>query len=403
MPSSSSSRGPRRGDRTRTVHGAHPNAPGPLSAPLVHSATFAFASLEAQLAEQDRGPAGAFYQRYGHPTIHACEERLAELEGAEAALLFPSGMSAIAAAFMSVLSAGDHVLALRQCYGGTLALLEWGAERLGWRVDLVDAREPAAWRAAFRPETRLLHVESPTNPVLFVVDLARAAALAHEHGARLSLDNTVASPLGQHGLALGADLVVYSATKSIGGHSDLLAGAVLGPRAALEQVWRVRKVFGPVPAAETAWQIERSVKTMALRVAAANANALELARRLRGHPGVARVFYPGLEDHPGHAVARSQMHDGFGPLLAFEVRGGGAAAAATADALRLARHAPSLGGVETLVSLPAHTSHVHLGAEGRARAGIPEGTVRLSAGIEDVDDLWADLDQAIAGAAVLEA
>jgi cystathionine gamma-synthase len=362
----------------------------------VHSATFSFPDLESLDVEQERGAAGSFYQRVGHPTLRACEERLAGLEGAEEALLFSSGMAALSAAFLAHLASGDHVIALHQCYGGTHGLLNWGALRLGWSTTLVDARDPAAWEAAFTPRTRVLHIESPTNPTLQVVDVAAAAALAHAHGARLVVDNTVASPVGQHALAMGADLVMYSATKSIGGHSDLLAGVVAGGRAAMEAVHRARTVFGAVPGPEVAWQIERSLKTLVLRVEAANATALALASRLAAHPAVAHVHYAGLPSHPGHALAVRQMSHGFGPLLSFEVQGGAGAAKRVVESLRLIRFAPSLGGVESLVTLPSHTSHVQLGPEGRARAGIAEGLVRVSAGIEDVEDLWADLVQAIA-------
>ena len=389
------------GPDTRAVHGARPAPDGAMSTPIHHSSTFAFPSLDAMNAEQARGPAGAFYQRHGHPTLRACEEHLASLEGAGMALLFPSGMAAISSAFLAHLKAGDHVVVLQQTYGGTRVLLEWGAARLGWTFDLADAREPGSWERAFRPNTRIFHVESPTNPTLCVVDLAAAASLAHRHGAMLSVDNTVASPLGQHPLEHGADLVMHSATKSIGGHGDLLAGAVLGNAARLAAVWEVRKIFGPVPDPGVAWQIERSLKTLPLRIARANANALDLAARLAVHPAVARVFYPGLPDHPGHEIARRQMREGFGPLMAVEPRGGGEAAVAVVNALRVVRHAPSLGGVESLASLPAHTSHIHLGEEGRRRAGIPEGLVRLSIGIEDVADLWADLDRALAQAAAV--
>lgn len=388
---------------TRAVHGPHPDPTGPLSTPIVHSATFSFDSLDAMMAAQDAGASGAFYQRYGHPTTHAVEERLAMLEGSEAALLFPSGMAAISTTFLALLASGDHVVCVDPCYGGTQALLAWGTERLGWSHTLVDARRPETWAAAFRPNTRLLHIESPTNPVLTVVDIAQAASLARDRGVKLTIDNTVASPIGQHGLALGCDLAIYSATKSIGGHSDLLAGVVAGSRAALEPLWKVRKVFGPIVEPAMAWMIERSLKTIALRVPAANANALELARRLAGHAAVAQVFYPGLPGHPGHAVAARQMLHGFGPLLSFEVRGGGDAALAVVNSLRVIRHAPSLGGVESLASLPAFTSHIALGEEGRRRAGIPEGLVRLSAGVEHVDDLWADLGQSLAKAAGVRA
>ncbi len=387
---------PARGPRTRAVHGGEPGKPGPVSTPIVHSSTFSFATLAAMNAEQAKGAGGAFYQRYGHPTLAGCEARLAALDGAEAALLFSSGMAAIGCAFFSTLATGDHVVALHQSYGGTLDLLRYGRDRMGWRFDLVDAREPGAWAAAFRPETKILHVESPTNPTLRVVDLARAAELAHARGALLSVDNTFASPVGQQPTALGADLVLYSATKSIGGHDDLLAGVVTGSRARLAAVEQARKIFGPVPDPELAWRVERSLKTLPLRVEAANAGALALARRLASHPAVAGVMYPGLADHPGHDFAVRQMTLGFGHVLAFEVRGGPKAAQAVVESLQLVLHASSLGGVESLASLPAFTSHLQLGSEGRARAGIPEALVRLSVGIEDLEDLWADLDQALA-------
>jgi cystathionine gamma-synthase len=393
---------PARGVRTRAVHGVHPVSSGPVGTPIVHSATFSFPSLTAMDAEQERGAAGAYYQRVGHPTLHACERTLAGLEGAEEALLFSSGVAALAAMFLAHLKAGDHIIALHQCYGGTHDLVRWGADRFGWSFDLADARDPAGWERLFRRETRILHIESPTNPTLCVVDIERAAKTAHAHGALLTVDNTFASPIGQKPLALGADLVMYSATKSIGGHSDLLAGAVVGAAAALAPVWKARKVFGPVPDPAVAWQIERSLKTLPLRVAAANANALELAKRLAEHPGVAQVMYPGLPSHAGHALAAKQMTLGFGPVLAFEVLGGAAAAEAVVNALQLVKLAPSLGGVESLASMPSATSHIQLGAEGRAKAGIPEGLVRVSAGIEDVEDLWADLDQAIVRAATLK-
>jgi cystathionine beta-lyase/cystathionine gamma-synthase len=401
MPRESKPR-PARGLGTRAVHGVDPVSPGPTSTPIVHSATFSFPSLAAMDAEQERGAAGAYYQRVGHPTLHACEQRLAGLEGAEAALLFSSGVAALAAMFLASLQSGDHIIALHQCYGGTHDLVHWGADRFGWKVDLADARDPSSWERLFRRETRILHIESPTNPTLCVVDIERAARLAHAHGAKLTVDNTFASPIGQRPLALGADLVMYSVTKSIAGHSDLMAGAVLGDAQALAPVWKVRKVFGPIPDPAVAWQVERSMKTLPLRVAAANANALELAQRLAGHPGVAQVMYPGLPGHPGHAVAAKQMTLGYGPVLAFEALGGAAAAEAVVNALQLVKQGPSLGGVESLASMPSATSHIQLGPEGRAKAGIPEGLVRVSAGIEDIEDLWADLEQAVVRAATLK-
>jgi len=391
------------GLETRLVHGPHVGGSGAMSTPIVHSATFSFESLDDMLAAQELGSAGAFYQRLGHPTIHATEERLAALEGAETALLFPSGMGAIGSAFLGHLKAGDHVVCVHPCYGGTQSLLKWGSERFGWTYTLVDVRRPDTWAEAFRPNTRLLHLESPINPILVCFDIAAAAALGHSKGAIVTIDNTIASPIGQHPIALGCDLALYSATKSLGGHSDILAGVVAGSRAAVGPVFEARKVFGPIAEPTMAWLLERSLKTLHLRVRAANANALELARRLQRHAEVVQVFYPGLPDHPTHAVAARQMHEGFGPLLGFEVRGGVEEATRVVNALRVIRQGSSLGGVESLASLAAHTSHRMLGVEGRRAAGIPEGLVRVSAGIETVDDLWADLEQALARAAAVGA
>jgi cystathionine beta-lyase/cystathionine gamma-synthase len=380
---------------TNAVHGPHAGHVGAMSTPIVHSATFSFASLDDMIAAQQQQAAGSFYQRKGHPTIHATEERLAHLEGAEQGLLFPSGMAAISCAFLALLRAGDHVVCVDPCYGGTQALLQWGRERLGWDFTFVDARQPEAWAAAFRPETKLLHLESPINPTLVVLDIARAAALGHDRGAVVSIDNTIASPIGQAPLAMGCDLSLYSATKSIGGHSDLLAGAAMGSAKIVASLHKVREVFGPIAEPTMAWLIERSLKTMPLRVRAANANALALATRLQAHPAVAQVFYPGLPSHPGHAIAARQMRNGFGPLLSFEVKGDAEAALGVVNRLRLIQHGASLGGVESLASLAAYTSHMVLGRAGRARAGIPEGLIRISAGVEHADDLWADLARAL--------
>lgn len=382
---------------TNAVHGPHLDQRGPVSTPIVHSATFTFTALDDLKAAAAADAAGAVYQRRGHPTIFAAEERLAHLEGAEAALLFPSGMAAISCAFLAVLRAGDHVVCVDPCYGGTQALLAWGAERLGWSHTLVDARRPETWAAAIRPETRLLHLECPINPTLAVFDVAAAAAMGKSRGLAVTIDNTIASPIGQRPLDMGCDVSLYSATKSINGHSDVLAGAAMGSRTMIEAMQRVREVFGPIAEPTAAWLIERSLKTMHLRVRAANANALELATRLQGHARVAQVFYPGLPGHPNHAIAARQMTNGFGPLLSFEVRGDADAAQQVVERLRVIRHGASLGGVESLCSLAAHTSHAVLGPEGRARAGIPEGLIRVSAGVEHVDDLWNDLRGALEG------
>lgn len=391
-----------RGANTRAVHGTGHAPGGAVGTPIIHSATFTAPSLEAMLHEQELGQDGSFYQRVGHPTLRRVEERLAQLEGAPRALLFGSGMAAISSALLAHLRPGDHVVALRQCYGGTIELLHWGRERFDWSVVFVDARDPASWEAAFTSNTRILHVESPTNPTLCVVDLEQAAALAHRRGALLSVDNTFASPMGQQPFARGADLVTYSATKSIGGHSDLLAGVALGSREVLDPVFHARVMFGGTCDPTTAWLIERSVKTLPMRVAAANANALGLATRLASHRDVTRVHYPGLTGHPGHEIARRQMAFGFGPVIAIELRDA-EHARSVLDSVTLFGVGPSLGGVDSLIGLPAATSHRMLTPAERAAAGIPDGMIRLSIGIEDLEDLWADLDCALARRPVAKA
>ncbi|MBK7366493.1 MAG: aminotransferase class I/II-fold pyridoxal phosphate-dependent enzyme [Candidatus Eisenbacteria bacterium] len=380
---------------TNAVHGPHTEHRGPVSTPIVHSATFTFEKLEDMVEQQRLDTAGSFYQRKGHPTIFATEERLALLEGCEAALLFPSGMAAISTVFLTLLRTGEHLVCVDPCYGGTQALLAWGREHFGWEYTLVDARRPDTWEAAFQPNTRVLHLESPINPTLAVLDVEAAAAMGKRHGCVVTIDNTIASPLGQRPLEMGCDISLYSATKSIGGHSDLLAGAAMGSWKHLRAAAFTRLVFGPIADPAMAWMIERSLKTMPLRVRAGNANAMELATRLTKHPKVAQVFYPGLPSHPTHALAVKQMREGFGPLLSFEVTGGAEAALAVVNKLKVIKHGASLGGVESLASLAAFTSHQILGPEGRARAGIPEGLVRVSAGVEHVEDLWADLVQAL--------
>ena len=383
----------RAGERTRSVHGPSP-AMGPLSTPLVFSATFAFPSLEAMNAEQQKGPDSAYYQRVGNPTVAACERRLADLEGAERSLLFSSGVAATAAIFLSYLASGDRVAAMRECYGGTLQQLEYGREHFGWRLTLLSAGDPGGWERAIEPGTKIVHVESPTNPVLRVIDLRRAAALAHARGALLTVDGTFGPPVVQKPLALGADLVMHSATKYLGGHSDLLAGVVSGSQPLMEPLAKARRTFGAMLDPMSAWHLERGLKTLPLRMDAIHRNAMSLAQRLEAHPAIERVSYPGLASHPQHALAREQMQ-GFGGVVAVVVRGGGDGARTFIEALRVFSHAPSLGGVESLASLPAYTSHVYMTASERAAAGIDDGMVRLAVGVEDEADLWADLEHAL--------
>ena len=376
------------------VHAGAGRAPDrPLSVPIVQASTFALPSTArgAELSTAVAPP--RFYTRWGNPTIRALEVALAELEGAEAALAFGSGMAAMSTAVIASVAAGDHVLCSRHIYGGVVQLVRDLLPRFGVEGELVDVRDPEALTAHIRPTTRLLLLESPANPTVDVVDLKALCAIARRHGVCTLVDNTWATPWNQRPLALGADGVVHSVTKALGGHSDVIAGAVIGPRAWVDAVWRTQKVLGGCISPHDAWLVIRGIKTLGVRQERACATALELARWLRAHPAVRRVHYPGLAEHPGHAVARAQMRS-FGSMLAFEVASR-EAAAAVAEGVRLITHAVSLGGVESLICHPASTTHSPLDDAELAAAGIAPGLLRMSVGLEGVDDLAEDLDRAL--------
>ena len=379
---------------TLCVHaGELEDAHGSPHTPIYTTTTFAFPSTAAILDVVEGRKAGALYTRYGlNPSIQALETKLAALEGAEAALAFASGMAAETATFLAHGRAG--IVCIGDAYGGTLELIGAQLPLLGIPTHLLLGSELDRLDTLLANGARLVFLETPSNPTMEVFDITAIAARAHAHGALLMVDNTFASPVNQQPLALGADLVVHSATKYLGGHSDLTAGALMGPKALVEAVWPWRKNLGSTPAPETAALLARSLRTLVVRVRAQNASALAVAQALQGHPRVARVHYPGLASSPGHALAARQM-TGFGGMLTIEVRGGGAAASQTADRLTLFSLAPSLGGVESLVTQPCTTTHHGLTPEERARRGIADTMLRLSMGLEDADDLIADLFQAL--------
>ena len=379
---------------TLCVHaGELQDAHGSPHTPIYTTTTFAFPSTAAILDVVEGRKAGALYTRYGlNPSIQALETKLAALEGAEAALAFASGMAAETATFLAHGRAG--IVCIGDAYGGTLELIGAQLPLLGIPTHLLLGSELDRIDALLANGARLVFLETPSNPTMEVFDIAAIAARAHAHGALLMVDNTFASPVNQQPLALGADLVVHSATKYLGGHSDLTAGALMGPKALVEAVWPWRKNLGSTPAPETAALLARSLRTLVVRVRAQNASALAVAQALQGHPRVARVLYPGLASFPGHALAARQM-TGFGGMLTIEVRDGGAAASQTADRLTLFALAPSLGGAESLVTQPCTTTHHGLTPEERARRGIADAMLRLSVGLEDADDLIADLFQAL--------
>jgi cystathionine beta-lyase/cystathionine gamma-synthase len=384
-----------RGPGTTAVHGRHAAPRGPLATPIVQTSTFAFGSA-AELRRHLEGDEELFlYTRYANPTVRALEEALAAVEGAEAALALSSGMAAMTTAVTSLVRAGDEVLASAALYGGTMHLLTDFLPRFGVTARFVPTADLARIDRVAGERSRLLIVESPTNPTLEVVDLEAVCASAHARGVAVVVDNTFATPLLQRPLALGADLVMHSLTKALAGHSDLIGGALAGARARIDPARATMKVLGGCLDPHAAFLVLRGLKTLHLRVPRQCENALALARRLEGHPAVLRVLYPGLSSHPGHKVARRQM-SAFGGMVTLVLAGGLPAAERFYDRLRLVARAASLGGVESLASLPVHTSHYGLPEDKRREAGIDPGMVRLSLGVEDADDLIADVEQALA-------
>ncbi len=364
--------------------------------PVVHSVSFGYHDLERWREVAVGEASGHIYGRNTNPTVQVFEEKLRVLERAEAATSFATGMAAISDTLFTLCRPGDRVVSIRDTYGGTSRVLSDHLPRFDVTTVLCDTDDHEAIEAELADGARLLYLESPTNPTCKVLDLERLAGKAKEVGALVVVDNTFATPINQHPLELGADLVVHSATKYLGGHADALGGALAGNAELVEQVFHFREVDGAALHPEAAYLLLRGMKTLALRVERQNHNALTIARHLREHPAVLAVNYPGLEEHPNHAVAARQMPGGFGGVLSFELRGGFPAVERVLPKLRLAHLAANLGAVETVVAPPRTGSHVELSHEERAALGIPEALVRYSCGIEDVDDLIADLDAALA-------
>ena len=363
--------------------------------PIYQTSTYRLPTPE-QGAELAAAVAPArFYTRYGSPNAKQVERLVSEIEGAEAALALGSGMAAVSIALLTNLKAGDHVVAQLTHYTGALSLLADTLPRFGVEVTQVDQRETAAFKGALKPNTRIVYTESPTNPTLHLTDLAATAAIAHEAGALAITDNTFASGYNQRPLALGYDLVLHSATKYLNGHADVTAGVIVGSRALIDKAWEHARTHGPVLHPFEAWLLRRGLQTYCLRMGVHNASGLAVARFLESHAAVARVHYPGLPSHPQHELAKRQMHGGFGGMLAFELKGGFDAAYRAIGRTRVAKLAVSLGGVETLIIHPASMINAHQSDADIARAGISAGLIRLSVGIEAVEDLIADLDQAL--------
>lgn len=362
--------------------------------PLVENVAFAFESLDAWRAVALHEAPGDIYSRNSNPTTRLFENQMAALEGAESATSFATGMAAISTTLFALLSPGSRAVTVRDAYGATFLHFTQILPRFGIVCEVCDTNRPEVVEAALVKGADLLYLESPTNPTLKVLDLERLIGAARKAGAITIVDNTFATPINQNPVALGADLVIHSATKFLSGHGDVLGGVVCGRKDLIDKVYRYRELVGSSLDARSAHLLLRSLKTLGLRVQRQNENALRLARFLEGQEKVARVHYPGLESHPAYAVARRQMR-GFGGVLSFELKGGMEAVRRFLPRLKYAYMAANLGQVETVVGPPALTSHVELSAEERAAAGVPEGLVRYAVGIEDVEDLKRDIESAL--------
>ena len=371
---------------------------GAVTTPIVQSSTFTFRdSAEIQEFMESKAAGGRAehyeYGRYANPTQRAAEEKLAALEGGELALLFASGMNAITTTFLTLLSSGDHLVMTRDCYHRTREFAVGLLSRWGIETTLVDISQPEEFAGALRPNTRLIFCETPTNPYLRIADLGKLVETAREHNLTLVVDSTFATPVNLRPLEHGASLVIQSATKYLGGHNDLLAGAVIGPAPALADIELARGLLGGVSSPHDAYLLMSGMKTLELRVERQNESGLRVAQFLEDHPAVKRVYYPGLASHPDYAVACRQMA-GFGGVVSFEVDGDFEKTSRLVDALQIPHIGPTLGGVESIVEQPA--ALFSLDAEERRLAGIKDNLVRYALGIEDVEDLIADLQQALA-------
>ena len=380
---------------TKLIHGDRElNSTSAVAPPIFQTATFRGDSAQdfADRASRPRHP--EFYTRYGNPTLSQVESVLASLEGAESALVTGSGMAAVSATVLALVSQGDHVVAQKNHYGGTLNLLNSFVPRFGVEVTQIDQTDIAAFEKAVRPNTRLILIESPSNPLMTLTDIGAVAKLARSRRITTLIDNTFATPINQRPLDLGIDLSFHSATKYFGGHSDLIAGAVMGSSESITKIWNAHVILGAALGPFDAWLMLRGLRTLSLRVRQHNQNAMALAEFLKGHKAVKVVHYPGLKSHPQHELARKQM-SGFGGMLAFEVNGGYQAADRFLSRIRLASRAASLGGIESLAVHPASNFLHYMTLEQAAKIGIAPGLLRISVGLEGKEDLIADFDQAL--------
>ena len=385
------------GRTTQTIHaGQHPDPiTGAVAPPIFQASTFAFANSQQGADRFAGGDDGFIYTRMGNPTVARLEEAVATLEGGAGGIATSSGMAALCTTAFALLNAGDHVVGTASVYGPSRVVFERDFSRFEVASTFVDTSDVDAVRAALRPNTRLVFVETPANPTIVLTDLRAVAEVAHEHGAPVLVDNTFATPLLQRPLEHGADLVMHSATKFLNGHTDVVAGIIVaGAEDLLQRIRPVHRYLGACVDPHQSWLVLRGLKTLAMRVRASQANAVRVASFLEGHPKVEWVRYPGLPSHPQHQLAERQM-DGPGALISFEVKGGVAAGRQLLDNVRLMTLAVSLGGIETLIQHPASMTHAAMRREDRIAAGITDGLVRVSVGCEDIDDLLSDFTQAL--------
>ncbi|MCK4225234.1 MAG: aminotransferase class I/II-fold pyridoxal phosphate-dependent enzyme [candidate division Zixibacteria bacterium] len=381
---------------TLTIHaGEEEGFPfGAATTPIYQTSTFAFKNT-AEVIEFQKGDSSKYlYTRYGNPTLKTVEDKMTTLEGGEAALVVSSGMAAISTVALTLVSSGEEIISTEPVYGGTYNLFQQVFPKLGIKVHFIDPEKMDEAKALLKGNTKLFFCETPTNPNLKIVDIRRIVEIANDKKIPVVVDNTFATPYNQNPLSLGADLVIHSGTKYLGGHSDLIAGVIVGPKNIIDETRETMKVLGGCIDPFGAFLLLRGLKTLAVRVERQNHNGLKVAEFLSGHDKVRRVFYPGLSTHTQHDLAKSQMR-GFGGMVCFEVEGGLESATKVIDSLKLFINATSLGGVESLASLPVMTSHFGFDEKELKRADVTPGMVRLSCGIEDEEDLIEDLKQAL--------
>lgn len=384
------------GLNTELVHtgDAHNPSRG-IASPIYQSATYGFPEPEEIARAMAAEAHPQFYGRYATPNTKQVEATVAHLEGAEAALAVASGMAAVSLVLLTFLGRGDHVVAQKTLYPTSTKLIGKKLPELGIESTLVDQDDFAQFEAAIRPNTRLIYVESPANPTLSLTDLRAVAELARGHGILTVADNTFATPYNQRPLALGLDLALHSATKYLGGHSDVVAGVIAGGETHVSRLWQTHVMLGAVLHPFEAWLLQRGLKTFAMRMARHNENGLSVARFLARHPAVDNVYYPGLESHPQHELARSQMPGGFGGMVCFELKGGREAGYDLLQRIQLITQAVSLGGLHSLITHPASTISIVQNDEDVAASGVRPGLVRLSVGVEEAEDIIGDLAQAL--------